>query len=993
MNFMNKQTNTMKKINYYLVIIFLSQFSFPVKAQFTQGKPQVVTTKYSDWDVPVVSYDASLPPYNADKTGVSDATFAIQSAMNDCAAALGGIVYLPEGQYRINGNLVWKEGVTLRGDWKKPTDVDKSVKGTVLCIYNSKAIPDADSPILLASGTGIRDLSIFYPEQNANSPVAYPYTIRCKGQLQTVQNISLINSYQGVRYEPDSLTIGYPNMRNVYGSPLYKGVRLNKAAAVPRISNVHFSPQYWALSGLTNAPTQLEILTCIRSMNSVGIEFANSDNGIIGNLEISGYDTGIFIGALDNGTAGQSNMKLYDFNISKCRVGINADVYKIQGWAFSKGAIDVDGINCIALSQSSDDALIFDSCSFKSTGVLINSESGALGFTKCDFLDWQDTNAITKKSGNLMVSGCRFIKPQALSSTQNHIYMYTGVLQAAISGNIYLNNTPKIISENKNYTNIVIDYSSSNTGTDPQLETYQFAVRPLPSKIDNASLFNVKDYGAKGDIVTDNTSAFRAALKAAEKNGGGTVYVPGGAYRVNGNLIIPSGVELRGVHDLPAITDNIRSILLSYLDLSKPGDSAFISLNQNSGVRGLLIYRPQQKYNELKGDSIIYDLPYIIRATGSNCWVQNVVIPNANNGIDFNSVSGGGHFIDFYFATPLGNCLSVLAGVNPSKIENMQTNPVYFRGIRGALDWSLFNSSSTISNGIKYTAPLATEYVKLYPRGTACNVYGDGSISFYANFYNSPFKGFIIKGSPKMVSLLSGGEGDNFYEVASAGDIDLKVVANTYHPIEMADASFGMFDLSASSKAKISIINTISFASPNTGYKINNGQLLIQSGYQTVTLNNFVIANGNAVVKIENMFQRGGCALSHAFANDQASVVFQGSISTNSYLISNAVELTGCSPITKKIITAGVVENNTGNDGINIYPNPSNGVVKFSSNQSIELSNLIKVQIFDLNGRKIFTSEINPNSDSIDVSSYSKGMYIISIDDGLNRISKKLVIM
>lgn len=959
--------------------------------QFVQGKPQVVSTNFSDWDVPIASYDASLPPYNADKTGVVDATTAIQKAIDDCAAALGGIVFLPEGMYRIDGNLIWKSGVTVRGDWKKPTESDKLVKGTVLCIYNSKGITNGDSPILLANNTGIRDLSIFYPEQVAGTPIPYPYAIRCPGQMQTVQNITLVNPYQAIQYERDTLTIGFPNVRNVYGTPLFKGIRLNKAAAIPRIQNLYFTPEYWSQSGLQNAPALSEVKNAMRSTNSIGIEISNSDNGIINSMLLAGFDRGIHIGASDGVKPGISNMKMYDFRIVQCRVGIDAEAYKVQGWNISKGIVEVNGENCTALSQRSGDAMIFDAVSFKSTGSLISSESGALGFTKCDFLDWQVGNAINKVSGNLMVSGCRFLKPTVLTSGQYNIYMKSGVQQAAISGNSYVNSLSKIFTENKNYSNIVIDTVSTTLITDPQLVSYQFANRPKPAKVDATSLFNVKDYGAVGDIVTDNTAAFRAALKAAENNGGGTVYIPGGAYAIKGNLTVPAGVELRGVHDLPSNSDEIRSILLHYVNMSNPGDSAFITLKGNCGVRGLLIYRPQQKYNATIGDTIIFDLPYIVRAVAENCWVQNLVIPNADKGIDFASTTGGGHFIDFYFASPLGNCLTIFAGSNISKIENMQTNPVFFRGIRGLLDWSLFNSSKIISDGLKYTAPLASQYGNLYPCGTACSVLGDGFIDFCSNFYNSPFKGFIINGSPKMLSLLCGGEGDNFYAVTSLGDIDLRIIANTYHPIEMADASFGRFDLNASSKGKISIINTISFAAPDTGYKINNGKLLIQSGYQTVSLNNFVVANGNAVVKFENMFQRGGCTSSHAIANDQASVVFQGSISTNTYLISNAVNFAGCSPTTTKI--TGLVEKNSSYDCLNIYPNPSNGVVRFSSNQTNDFSNLIKVQIYDLNGRDFFSSEINPKSGTIDVSSYSKGIYIITIDDGLYRISKKLVII
>jgi hypothetical protein len=63
-----------------------------------------------------------------------------------------------------------------------------------------------------------------------------------------------------------------------------------------------------------------------------------------------------------------------------------------------------------------------------------------------------------------------------------------------------------------------------------------------PSKI-----FNVKtDFGAKGDDVTDDTSAIESALAAAQANGGGVVYLPWGIYRLSRYIVIPPKTILRG---------------------------------------------------------------------------------------------------------------------------------------------------------------------------------------------------------------------------------------------------------------------------------------------------------------------------------------------------------------------------------------------------------------------------------------------------------------
>lgn len=68
--------------------------------------------------------NVTLPPYNADNTGASDASGAIGSAI--AAASSGDVVYLPAGTYRINsgigfrntggGNTPLGNNVTIKGD-------------------------------------------------------------------------------------------------------------------------------------------------------------------------------------------------------------------------------------------------------------------------------------------------------------------------------------------------------------------------------------------------------------------------------------------------------------------------------------------------------------------------------------------------------------------------------------------------------------------------------------------------------------------------------------------------------------------------------------------------------------------------------------------------------------------------------------------------------------------------------------------------------------
>ena len=57
-----------------------------------------------------------------------------------------------------------------------------------------------------------------------------------------------------------------------------------------------------------------------------------------------------------------------------------------------------------------------------------------------------------------------------------------------------------------------------------------------------AEPISVRDYGAAGDNLTDDTAAFQKALDACSQSLGGVVSVPTGNYLIKGHLNIPSFV-------------------------------------------------------------------------------------------------------------------------------------------------------------------------------------------------------------------------------------------------------------------------------------------------------------------------------------------------------------------------------------------------------------------------------------------------------------------
>ena len=83
---------------------------------------------------------------------------------------------------------------------------------------------------------------------------------------------------------------------------------------------------------------------------------------------------------------------------------------------------------------------------------------------------------------------------------------------------IQYNSHPSL--ETSTYYSVLIQKDSQNT-----------IIRTLYNKEKN--IYNVRDYGAKGDGITDDVDAIQSAIDDCFKGGGGIVYIPIGVYRLN----------------------------------------------------------------------------------------------------------------------------------------------------------------------------------------------------------------------------------------------------------------------------------------------------------------------------------------------------------------------------------------------------------------------------------------------------------------------------
>ncbi len=191
--------------------------------------------------------------------------------------------------------------------------------------------------------------------------------------------------------------------------------------------------------------------------------------------------------------------------------------------------------------------------------------------------------------------------------------------------------------------------------------------------------FDVRRFGAVGDGTTDDTAAFQRALDAAGKAGGGVVYASRGNYLFAGHLNVPNGVALEGIwqsvpahngirdRNMPKPTDDGTTFLVTEGAGSEDGP-AFITLNTNCTLKGVVLYYPQQNV-----DDVPKPYPWAIALRGKNPAVLAVEMLNPYNGID--ATRNERHLIRDVQGQPLRRGVLVDSIYDIGRIENVHFNP------------------------------------------------------------------------------------------------------------------------------------------------------------------------------------------------------------------------------------------------------------------------------------------------------------------------------
>lgn len=605
----------------------------------------------------VYSADA-VSDFGADNTGKNDSTAAIQKAIDSVKGA-GGIVFLPAGFYRVEGTLSIPAGVTLRGEWQNP-DEGGLGKGTILMAYSGSGDENADAFMSMVSGSCIRDLSVWYPEQSADMPVAYPFTIEGSGHT-SVYNITLYNSYNGFKNNSCSSML----IRGLYGTVLHYGVWGAYAYDVPRTERISFDTSYWAESGLEGSPSGL-VLSSLNSYcenNTYGILSGEQDWGYWYDIYVNHARYACYLTAtVENGGTKlvPGNDAIGNLRTENVQYGIYIHSTSYPGLEVSYSDIDADvaGI-CYApkpadseyignenggltAAYNPDASIIITKTEFSGSGygylgLNDQGDKSAANFNNCVFESWSGA-AIYMKYGNLVCSNGSF------NQNGTAIRLDSSMKQAVLSKNTFASSDAVVYDE----ASTAVDMSDEQLV--PNTPDYEYGFAPSYNPASD-NIYNVEAYGAIAGVV-DCTQAFQAALDEAGNAGGGTVYVPAGSYTLKGSLTVPEGVELRGSFDGAHYGNSTTkgSVLYVYANKDNPDGEAFVTLGANAGLRGFTIVYPEQGITDNASlDEPVHEYPATVRMNRGSwvrtcsinaSWIMIDAMTNVCDGFVINDVTG-----------------------------------------------------------------------------------------------------------------------------------------------------------------------------------------------------------------------------------------------------------------------------------------------------------------------------------------------------------------
>lgn len=377
------------------------------------------------WDVVAVG---------AKGDAVTDNTAVFQRLLDEAGRAGGGIVEVPAGRFRINGNLSIPANVALQGIYRVPPTTAQvaatNLTGSVLLAYAGRGSAEGPPFIRLAGkNSSIAGLIVAYPDwkQTDVPPVPYPPCVSSQDTENVgVRDCLLLNPYEGIRLVRAARHI----VRNVTGYPIWRGIFVDECYDIGHIENVHFWP-----FGVDYKPDD----PYCKWVNTQGVAFelARTDWQYVFNTFCFGYGIGYKFSASKDGSA---NGNFLGLGADSCQRAVVVEQAQPPGLLISNGEFvgrwSSTNAVCLEIGPAVEGKVSLVNCSFWGPidrCVWMRSPVGQFTASACNFVHWDvrgaGSPAIQLDAGKAIVQGCTF------SLTNLDVQVGSNVISAILTAN------------------------------------------------------------------------------------------------------------------------------------------------------------------------------------------------------------------------------------------------------------------------------------------------------------------------------------------------------------------------------------------------------------------------------------------------------------------------------------------------------------------------------------------------------------------------------
>eukprot|EP00753_Platysulcus_tardus_P021700 PLAT9093.1.p1 GENE.PLAT9093.1~~PLAT9093.1.p1 ORF type:complete len:506 (-),score=129.46 PLAT9093.1:40-1557(-) len=389
---------------------------YGLPAAATAANPVLSPSFIADGSVPSI---VNVTAYGATGNGQDDDTAAFQAALNAVGGAGGGIVFVPRGTFRLNGNLTMPASTSLVGLYLAPpshpmlsTHSKPPSDQSVLLIYGHPGT-STGAAVTLQDDCTVRGLVFYYPAQtDTQAPTPYPWALSLIGNNAAVMDVELLNPYQGI----SAVGAARHYIARVQGQPLLSGLYVDETYDIGRIEDVHWNP-WWSHN---------KALLAWQMSNGVAFTIARSDWEYVFNTFAFAYAVGYRFVQSETGACNGNFLGLGADSIMKAAVLVEASqpygllITNGEFTAFCNRDFLPAGFVCppsrhVVTKQSNSGAVRFANSAFwgPASQVAVVNGSGLVAFDGCQFNQWdassQGLAAIeVGKAASVSVRGCDF---------------------------------------------------------------------------------------------------------------------------------------------------------------------------------------------------------------------------------------------------------------------------------------------------------------------------------------------------------------------------------------------------------------------------------------------------------------------------------------------------------------------------------------------------------------------------------------------------------